>query len=482
MPLIADAEYFAESIRQLAEWARPRKPDLVLGAEARGFIFGGALAYELGAGFVAARKPGKLPWETVEATYALEYGTDSLQVHRDAIAAGRARDRPRRRARDRRHGQGEGASSSSSSAATVVGRRSSSSSSTFLNGRDKLAGLRRALADPVLASHPHRGMRRPAAGYNENCVRPVDEHVLVLVPASGEARVPLSSFRTLERLPGAVASGRVSASSSPAGAARSIRAHLRTTTSTGAPLGLGERPDVPERADRPRRLRRPRSSADLAATRIGAGEWPWSFFCYLEDGPRPMTPSAFARRSPAARAEDAFARRGSLPRLLDGVGQPRLAASMSTSRSGTTRASGRGSRLRRDAVRALADFRAELESAQLRREETRSRALTRRADDRFHSRQGSAARTGAADVAHMSAAVLTKVAPAGSPRLLADVNALDGQDAEAGSPPSTGSKPRSVATSPTGSSPLSASSEAHSLRALTARTSRGLRGRDRPRV
>ncbi len=88
MPLIADAEYFAESIRRLAEWSRPREPDLVLGAEARGFIFGGALAYELGAGFVPARKPGKLPWETVEATYDLEYGTDSLQVHRDAIGPG----------------------------------------------------------------------------------------------------------------------------------------------------------------------------------------------------------------------------------------------------------------------------------------------------------------------------------------------------------------------------------------------------------
>jgi adenine phosphoribosyltransferase len=85
MPLIADPEYFGETIRRLAEWARPREPDLVLGAEARGFIFGGALAYELGAGFITARKPGKLPWETVEATYELEYGTDSLQVHRDAV-------------------------------------------------------------------------------------------------------------------------------------------------------------------------------------------------------------------------------------------------------------------------------------------------------------------------------------------------------------------------------------------------------------
>ena len=88
MPLIADPEYFAETIRLLAEWAKPREPDLVLGAEARGFIFGGALAYDLGAGFIPARKPGKLPRETVEATYDLEYGTDSLQLHRDAVSPG----------------------------------------------------------------------------------------------------------------------------------------------------------------------------------------------------------------------------------------------------------------------------------------------------------------------------------------------------------------------------------------------------------
>jgi adenine phosphoribosyltransferase len=88
MPLIADPEYFAETIHRLADWARPREPALILGAEARAFIFGAALAYELGAGFVAARKPGKLPRETVEATYALEYGTDSLHVHRDAVPEG----------------------------------------------------------------------------------------------------------------------------------------------------------------------------------------------------------------------------------------------------------------------------------------------------------------------------------------------------------------------------------------------------------
>lgn len=88
MPLLADAEAFRTAIDALAEFAEPRRPDLVLGAEARGFMLGGALAYKLGCGFVAARKPGKLPWETVSAEYELEYGLDSLELHADAIGRG----------------------------------------------------------------------------------------------------------------------------------------------------------------------------------------------------------------------------------------------------------------------------------------------------------------------------------------------------------------------------------------------------------
>ena len=107
MPLVADATYFRETIDRLEQLARPLEPDIILGAEARGFIFGGALADRLRCGFVPARKPGKLPWETVEATYELEYGTDSLQVHADALGEGLARDRARRRAGHRRHGEGE---------------------------------------------------------------------------------------------------------------------------------------------------------------------------------------------------------------------------------------------------------------------------------------------------------------------------------------------------------------------------------------
>jgi len=88
MPLLADPEGLKLTVDELAEWIEPRKPDLILGAEARGFITGGALACRLGCGFVAARKPGKLPWRTVSAKYALEYGYDVLELHADAITGG----------------------------------------------------------------------------------------------------------------------------------------------------------------------------------------------------------------------------------------------------------------------------------------------------------------------------------------------------------------------------------------------------------
>jgi len=87
-PLLLSPAAVDAAVMRIADWARPRDVQFVVAAEARGFIFGGALAYELGCGFVPARKPGKLPWQTVEAVYELEYGTDSLQVHADAIGRG----------------------------------------------------------------------------------------------------------------------------------------------------------------------------------------------------------------------------------------------------------------------------------------------------------------------------------------------------------------------------------------------------------
>jgi adenine phosphoribosyltransferase len=88
MPLIGDSDGLRETVERLAEWSEPRRPDIVMGAEARGYITGGALACRLRCGFVAARKPGKLPWRTVGAKYALEYGFDQLEIHADAIKPG----------------------------------------------------------------------------------------------------------------------------------------------------------------------------------------------------------------------------------------------------------------------------------------------------------------------------------------------------------------------------------------------------------
>jgi adenine phosphoribosyltransferase len=87
-PLLASPEALAESIRGLAEYARPLRVDCVVAAEARGFLLGPALALELGAGFVLARKPGKLPYETVSAEYVLEYGASQLELHSDAVRDG----------------------------------------------------------------------------------------------------------------------------------------------------------------------------------------------------------------------------------------------------------------------------------------------------------------------------------------------------------------------------------------------------------
>jgi adenine phosphoribosyltransferase len=87
-PLLADPQALDQTIGELASWAREQKPDLILGAEARGFILGAAIARDVGCGFVPARRPGKLPPETVSATYQLEYGTNALELHPDLIPKG----------------------------------------------------------------------------------------------------------------------------------------------------------------------------------------------------------------------------------------------------------------------------------------------------------------------------------------------------------------------------------------------------------
>jgi adenine phosphoribosyltransferase len=85
-PLLANGPLFAKTIDLFAERYQNQKVDTVLGIESRGFIIGAALAYKLGAGFSVVRKPGKLPYETHSASYQLEYGVDTLEIHIDAIS------------------------------------------------------------------------------------------------------------------------------------------------------------------------------------------------------------------------------------------------------------------------------------------------------------------------------------------------------------------------------------------------------------
>ncbi len=87
-PLLLDPRALDAAVSQLAAVVSDDRVEYVVAAEARGFILGGAIARELGAGFVPARKPGKLPAETVSTEYALEYGIDALELHADALAGG----------------------------------------------------------------------------------------------------------------------------------------------------------------------------------------------------------------------------------------------------------------------------------------------------------------------------------------------------------------------------------------------------------
>jgi adenine phosphoribosyltransferase len=87
-PVLQDAGALREVISSMTDCVRPLKPDVIVGIESRGFLLGAPVAVELGVGFVPVRKKGKLPWETVSAEYALEYGTNCIEIHRDAIEPG----------------------------------------------------------------------------------------------------------------------------------------------------------------------------------------------------------------------------------------------------------------------------------------------------------------------------------------------------------------------------------------------------------
>ena len=87
-PLLVDKRALREAINLLSSKFKNKKIEVVVAAEARGFILGGAVAHKLNAGFAPVRKRGKLPWETCSADYSLEYGKDSLEIHKDAFKPG----------------------------------------------------------------------------------------------------------------------------------------------------------------------------------------------------------------------------------------------------------------------------------------------------------------------------------------------------------------------------------------------------------
>lgn len=86
--ILNDKDAFKHTVDTLANYLKDKNIDIVVGPEARGFLFGAPVAYAIGAGFVPVRKPGKLPCETINSEYELEYGTDSLEIHKDAIKPG----------------------------------------------------------------------------------------------------------------------------------------------------------------------------------------------------------------------------------------------------------------------------------------------------------------------------------------------------------------------------------------------------------
>ena len=87
-PLLQDPAAFKKTIELMAEPYRDNPPDVIAGIESRGFIFGAPLALELNCSLALIRKPGKLPWKTKSATYTLEYGTDTIEIHEDAVKPG----------------------------------------------------------------------------------------------------------------------------------------------------------------------------------------------------------------------------------------------------------------------------------------------------------------------------------------------------------------------------------------------------------
>ena len=313
MPLIGNADAFRSTIEQLADWARPRNPDIILGAEARGFIFGGALAYELGCGFVPARKPGKLPWKTVRDDVRARVRDRLARGARRRVRERRAGDRARRRARDRRDGAGEGRPRR---AARRRRRRRAVRHRADVPRRPRAArGHRRARADRVLTPrHALDVVRRRQYTLSMGRRRAHGDISAALPDRRDGAACGSRPFARSSGCPGR-APRRSTASSSPApaagehvGARRSRRARLGAAR-PGRGLTyvnlMTSRPD--DLADRAHASSRPRGSA------AGSGRGASSATSRTPRDPSPRRPSGCSSRAPAVRSPSA-ARPAARPR------------------------------------------------------------------------------------------------------------------------------------------------------------------------
>ena len=297
----------------MAQWAEPRRPEIVVGGEARGFLLGAALAYRLGCGFVPARRPGKLPLETVRRTYELEYGSNVLELQADALAG------------DTRvlvHDDVLATGGTAGAMAELVEEPRGRGGRVHLPARAHLPErprayprLRRLRARRVLT----RSVR--AGAHNSSMYDPLRTRYVLPCPVRGETAVMLSAFRRLERLPGA---------SHPAVFAITFACPcgdehpglVPHDDLDWAPLGLDAGSFVDLMTDRIGEV--PPSSGRSPPGAFGAGEWPWSFFCYAEDRPRPVFPSSFTFLAPG-RVERGRRARRALSQLREPVDQPRLA-------------------------------------------------------------------------------------------------------------------------------------------------------------
>ena len=313
MPLLADAEALHETVERLGEFAEPREPDVVLGAEARGFILGAALAYRLGCGFVAARKPGKLPWRTISAKYALEYGFDALELHADAIKHGLEGPDPRRPPGHRRHRPGQ---DRPRRAARRHRRRPRVRDRARVPERPREARrLRRLFTHPVLGLNAVGVEERPPCRYiiQSPDVRPAHRALHLRVPGARRGQSPALA------LPRSRAPARCGEPRRLQGHVR-LRLRLRARRARdprrarlGAARGVGHAVPQPDDRARSSRPRWSCSTSRRGGSRRASGRGASSATRRSARGPSPRRPSACSAAAKRSSGSPSSARSARTP-------------------------------------------------------------------------------------------------------------------------------------------------------------------------